>query len=206
MIIVNHEKFLASRFDLVIRWHLLEKTDFNTRDAMALAGDKQYGDLRNVFSTLLKMDVAQIPNTAKKVKKSKIPIDGYGQHVARQLFIVKNWTWIGRQMLKGETWIKKNPYAVRFDGLGMSVKRFILALKHERSLYWIFKEEGKVLHNLWKQQKYETLLGSSRYNEIEKTRNRMLVKMKQLEFFSANTYVGDKKFLEIHLMNFRIKE
>ncbi len=191
--VVDHEKFLASRFDLVIRWYFLEKTNFDAERAKSLAKSSSYAPLRNLFDSLLKMDMAENPHIAMKVRKAGI--GDYGQHIMNKLFFTPNWQWVEKSMLNKNGWIIKNPYPVRIDGLGLSVKRFLLALKHERSLYWEFKERGKAPLNLWKQHLHKKLLIPRGYDKIMQAGHRMLIKMNKLEFFSMDTYVGDKKFL-----------
>lgn len=194
MIVVNHKKFLSLRFDLVIRWYFLEKARFDAREAKILARSDQYKHLRNVFARLLKEDT-KIPYILKKVKTTREPEAMYGVLVARQLFSMQNWEWIEEQMAKGEEWIEDNPYPVRIDGLGLSVKRFILALKHNRNLYWEIKVKGKAQLHLWKQKMYKKMM-KRQYEEIREAENRMLIRMKRLEFFSDEFYKGDEDLLK----------
>lgn len=200
MIVVDHEKFLSTRFDLVIRWYFLEKAGFDIQRAGVLTGGEQYDDLRNAFATLLTIDVTEGLYVADKVRRASVKPHEYGRHVAGKLFLpIKNWSWIGERMIEGEKWIRKNPYSVRVNGLGLSVKRFMLSLKHKRRLYWEFQEKGKASLSLWKQFLHKQLLNSNIYAEIEKAERRMVVRMKELEFFSAGTYMGKKNLFKIYM-------
>lgn len=197
MIIVNHKKFLSKRFDLVIRWYFLEKTGFDAEEAKLLAGSSQYVHLRAIFTMLLKQDT-KIPHILNKVRKTKEPVHMYGYLVARQLFFLPNWHWIERQMEEGDGWIGDNPYPIRFDGLGLSVKRFVLALKYKRNLYWEIKKKGKAPLQLWNQHKYRKMMKSHEYDKIKEAEHRMLIRMKELNFFSDEFYRGNEVLLKAY--------
>lgn len=205
MIVIDYEKFLSTRFDLVIRWYFLEKAGFDAQVARVLAGSCQYKDVRDVFALLLKIDVSEVPHAADKIRRAKILESGYGLRTANQLFSMSNWSWIEGQIQipNGEKWFRENPYPVKVDGLGLAVKRFILTLKYRKRLYWEFKGEGKTPLSLWKQHKYKKWLEMRRYSEIEEASHRMVSRMKKLEFFSTDTYVGEKGLCEKYLITYK---
>jgi len=191
---IDYYKFLSTRFDLVIRYYFLEKAKFNTEKALNLS--KNDNILKEVFNKLLIIDIKTNPWSAKKIKKSKL---SYGDHVANQLFYIPNWLWIEKN-IKSD-WFISNPYPVKIDGLGCSVKRFMITLKYGQTLYWEFKKDGKTLLALWKEELYKELLDSNKWKEIMKSKNNMIDRMLYLKFFSNNTYVGDKKLYEEYIRN-----
>jgi len=191
---INYKKFLSTRFDLVIRYYFLEKVNFDVIKAKELAMSDNI--LKNVFDKLLTIDVKTNPHAAKKMKLSKL---SYGNHVANQLFYMPNWLWIEENI--SNKWIKNNPYLVKIDGLGMSVKRFMISLKYGYNIYWEFKKGGKTLLSLWREELYKELLEPNKWKEIIKSKNNMIDKMLYLDFFSKNTYVGDKNLYEKYIRN-----
>lgn len=210
MIAVNYEKFLAARFDFVLRYYLLEKAKFNSREARALIiMNSRYEYLRRVFAELLASDVGD-KRVAKFLNKARVLSDArlYGMYYADQLFIDYNdrrfqalpfhdWLWIESQMMKGEEWIKENPFCIAVNGLALSTKRFVLALAYDRTLYWRIIEVKRATLNIWKEIRYKELLDLDRYNELEESKDRMLRRMEKLNFFSIDTYVGDGRLLEV---------
>ena len=209
MIAVNYEKFLAVRFDFVLRYYLLEKAKFDSRKARALiVMNPQYEYLRQVFAELLAFDVSD-KRLAKSLNRARVLSDAnlYGMYYADQLFIdysdrrfsMKNchdWLWIKNQMMKGEEWIKENPFCIAVNGLALNSKRFVLALVYDRPLYWKIVKVEWGAFNIWKEIRYKELLDSDKYNELEESKNRMLCRMEKLNFFSMDTYVGDKRLLK----------
>lgn len=194
--IINYEKFLSTRFDLVIRYYFLEQTNFNAGKAKKLALTGKYNALRVVFDKLLTIDVKTKPHVAKKAGLTKLT---YGKHVANQLFYMTNWSWIEANI--SDEWNKNNPYLVKMNGLGCSVKRFMISLKYNKKLYWIFTRKGKNLLSLWDEHLYKKLIEPTEWKKIMKSKNRMMNKMLKLNFFSDDTYVGDKKLYEEYIRN-----
>lgn len=192
---IDYEYFLSRRFDLVIRYHLLRATDFDGQRAKTLVNSDKYRNLRDISGKLLKGDMNSKKGIMKKVKNNnfKGPL---GDLVARQLFYQPNWNWIDNEIRKGQEWIDANPYDIRIDVLGLSVKRFLLTMKHKRTLSWVFKTHGKTPLELWKKQNYKELLETSEFNSIQKSQNLMMIRMKKLKFFSLNTYKGGQELLE----------
>jgi len=201
MIVIDHSKFLSARFDLVVRCHFLEKTEFNIKSAIALLHSDQYGYLRDVFGELLEVDMARHARVVRNLKKT--PREGYGFHVAGRLFHGGNWPGMQAQMVKGEKLIRRFPYPVGFGGLGLACKRFVLALICKRRLYWKFIHwRFNAFHsvlNLWKEEEHEKLLERIKYEELIRTKKRMLRGMKKLKYFSIDTYVGNERLLERYL-------
>lgn len=191
---INYYKFLSTRFDLVIRYYFLEKANFVAEKAKKIAMNDNI--LKKVFDKLLTIDVKTNPHSAKKIKYSKL---SYGNHVANQLFYMPNWLWIEKNI--SNNWIISNPYPVKINGLGMSVKRFMITLKNGYNLYWEFKRDGKTLLALWREELYKELLELNKWKEITKSKNKMIDRMSYLNFFSENTYVGDKKLYEEYIRN-----
>ena len=209
MVAVNYEKFLAVRFDFVLRYYLLEKAKFDSRKARALIiMSSQYEYLRQAFAKLIASDVGD-KRLAKPLNRARVLSDAslYGMYYADQLFIDyndryflmkpgHNWLWIESQMMKGKDWIKEHPFRVAVNGLALNSKRFVLALVYDRLLYWkIIKVEWGTF-NIWKEIRYKELLDSDKYNELEESKNRMLHRMEKLNFFSMDTYVGDERLLK----------
>jgi len=194
--IIKYENFLSTRFDLVIRYYFLEKTDFDAIKAKNLALSGKYKFLRIIFDKLLTIDVKTNSHAAKK---SKLYKSSYGEHVARQLFFMKNWLWIEENI--SSEWTKNNPYPIKMNGVGGSVKRFIISLNNNNTLYWMFSEKGKTLLELWKENSYKELMEPKKWKKIMKSKNHMMGKMLKLNFFSDDTYVGDKKLYEEYIRN-----
>ena len=196
MIVIDHAEFLSMRFDLVIRYYLLENHKFNAKGAgnsVSLYG--RYEHLRSVFGQLLKMDVVEKEIIRMKMKKKrKMPEKKYGDYVALKLFLMRNWSWIEGRMAKDDGWIRENPYLVMRSGLGTSVKRLLLALKYGRTLYWQYGG-SKTRRRSWEESEYEKLLGLNEYSEIRDAKSRMMDRMGELGFFSVDTYVGDRSLL-----------
>jgi len=207
VIVIDYEKFLSKRFDFVLRYHFLEKAGFDSERARILTMSPQYKYLRQTFGELLAMDVGD-RRVAKALRMAKVFSDDfYGLYYTDQLFIDYNdrrfpmksghdWLWIEEQMRKGEEWIKSKPFAIAINGLALTTKRFVLALMHNRSLYWGIVKVKRDTLNLWKEDRYKELLNSSKFNELEECKGRMLRRMERVRFFSANTYVGNKQLLE----------
>ena len=195
--IIDYNKFLSIRFDLVIRYYFLEKANFNAIEAKKLVLSSRYKFLRLVFKELLIRDIKTKPGIAKKNKL--VNIHDYGEYVSQQLFHMPNWNWIEKNM--NNDWIKKNPYLVKIDGLGCSVKRFLISLKYGKNLYWEFKKKGKTLLSLWDENLHKELLTSDQFKKIMKSKKNMMNKMAILDFFSDETYVGDKKLYEKYIKN-----
>jgi len=180
----------------VIRYYLLEQTNFNASEAKKLVATGKYNSLRAVFDKLLTIDVKERPHVAKKAAKSKLT---YGKLVANQLFYMLNWSWIENNI--SNEWMKNNPYLVRINGVGCSVKRFLISLKTDRKLYWIFTRKGKNMLSLWDEKLYEESVEPVEWIKIIKSKNRMMNKMLKLNFFSDDTYVGDKILYEEYIRN-----
>jgi len=197
LILINYKNFLSTRFDLVIRYYILEQVDFNAGEAKILALTGKYNFLRIVFNKLLTIDVKTKPGVAKKARL--VSIHNYGNHVAKQLFYMTNWLWIEKNI--SNDWNKNNPYLVKMNGLGCSVKRFMASLKYDKKLYWIFTKKGKNMLSLWDENLYKELIESKKWKEIMKSKNHMIDKMSSLNFFSDDTYVGDKKLYEEYIRN-----
>lgn len=124
--IIDYEKFLSMKFDLVIRWHLLEEVEFSIQKVKVLVISDQYEYLRNAFSEMMPVIYRDVADP------------DWGTYFFRPM---GHWSWIEDQMKIGDYWIKENPYNIGIDGLGFSTKRFILVLKYERQLYWVFSEK-----------------------------------------------------------------
>jgi len=203
MIVIDYSEFLSTRFDLVVRCHFLEKAKFNIGSAVALLYSDQYEYLRSVFGELLEIDMAMHARVVKNLKKA--PREGYGFHVASRLFHNGNWSSIQAQMVEGEKLIRRFPYPVRYGGLGLAAKRFVLALIYKRKLYWRFiywdTKPGVVQLDLslWKEKKYEKLLERDKHEELMETKNRMIKGMGKLKYFSIDTYMGNEGLLERYL-------
>ncbi len=209
IIAVDYEKFLSVRFDFVLRHYLLEKAKFDFRKARVLIiMSPQYEHLRQVFAKLLASDVGD-KRVAKSLNRACILSDArlYGMYYADQFFIdysdryfrmkpSHNWLWIESQMMKGEDWIKEHPFRVAANGLALNSKRFVLALVYDRPLYWKIVKVEWGAFNIWKEIRYKELLDSDKYNELEESKNRMLYRMEELDFFSMDTYVGDERLLK----------
>ena len=189
---IDYEYFLSRRFDLVIRYHLLRESDFEAKKAALLVSGNEYKELREISGVLLKRDMKSKEGIAKKVERQHYngPL---GDLVAIRFFDLHHWIWVEDQMKRGQKWINENPYEMRVDVLGLSVKRFLLALTYERILPWVFKTQGKTLLELWKKQNYEEL---SEFDNIQKSQDIMMMNMKKLEYFSLDTYKGEEVLLE----------
>lgn len=196
---INYNKFFKNRFDLVIRYYIFKRVNFGIDESYLDAISNKYDDIKRVSGLLLKRDMKN-PRIYKKTKHvNKIQ---YGYHVMEKLFLPWNLFWIEKQIITSEKWIKDNPYPIKINGLGMAQKRFILTLKHNKSLYWYFEEKDdyEVLA-LWNENNYKKLLKDKTWNKLKKSKNKMIDKMTILNFFSKNTYVGDKKLYEKHIRN-----
>ena len=203
MIVIDHSEFLSTRFDLVVRCYFLEKTRFGIRKAAALACSDQYGYLRDVLGELLEADAARHARVVRNLRKT--PRKGYGLHVANRLFHSANWSSMQASIMKGEELIKRFPYPVGYGGPGLAAKRFVLSLLYRRKLYWRFTRWNPRSNairpdlNLWKEKEHERLLEQDKYNDLVGTKKRMLRGMRRLEYFSVDTYMGDKRLLERYL-------
>lgn len=195
--IINYKKFLSTRFDLVIRYYFLEKSNFVAIKAKKLALSREYNWLRVVFKKLLIIDVKTNSHSARKVRKLTNP--SYGIHVAERLFSMTGWSWIEENI--SNNWMKTCPYPIEINGLGMSAKRFMISLKYDKKLYWMFTRMGKNMLALWDENLYKELLTSSQFEGIIKSKNNMMDKMARLNFFSDETYVGDKKLYNKYIKN-----
>lgn len=203
MIVIDHSEFLSTRFDLVVRCHFLEKTRFGVRKAAALLCSDQYEYLRDVFGKLLEVDMARHARVVRNLRKT--PREGYGFHVANRYFHSANWSSMQACMIRGEELIRRFPYPVGYGGPGLACKRFVLALIYRRKLYWRFtrwnsrSDAVRSDLNLWKEEEYEKLLEQDKYDELIVTKKKMLKGMRRLEYFSVDTYVGDKGLLKRYL-------
>ena len=207
--IIDYNDFLSLRFDLVIRYYLLEQAGFDVRKARTLSTEDKY--LKKIYKELLKTDVKTNPHSLKKTRG--ISNEKYGDLVAEKLFYhwgSKNrgdsWLWMEKQTNENWiNWITENPYLIQTDGIGTSVKRFSTALIHEKPLYWklIPKGEKKQLLALWDERQYKETMKPTKYEKIKESKKRMIDRMKNLDFFSRSTYIGEEDLITEYILNRR---
>ena len=77
----------------------------------------------------------------------------------------------------------------------------MISLKYDNKLYWIFTKKGKNILSLWDEKLYKKLIISKKWFKIMKSKNNMMNKMLSLDFFSDETYVGDKNLYEEYKRN-----
>jgi hypothetical protein len=174
---IDYEYFLSRRFDLVTRYHILRESDFSRHKARTLINEKRHSDLKSIFSTLLRLG-------------TKVHL------VEENLFPAKNWHWLENKIKKNQRWINKNPYPVKLDLIGGSVKRFLISLIHKKPLPWIFLPAKREFKNLWKEETYKKMLKAAEFSDIKNSQEAMMKNMRELNFFSLDTYRGEEVLLE----------
>lgn len=185
---INYNEFLENRFDLVIRYHIFESVNFGIDEAYLDSISNKYNDIKNVCGNLLETDIKK-PRVNKKSKH--VSKSNYGHHVMEKLFLPWNLFWIEKQMTTSDNWLKSKPYPVNLEHIGISVKRFIIALKHNKKLYWSLVDRPQLeVLELWKESNYKKLLKDKTWNKIEKSKNNLLERMSSLDFFSEDTHIG----------------
>lgn len=187
MIVIDYDIFLAKRFDLLIRYHLLSEAEFNVAKATELAMSKKYAFLRKVSEKLIKKDMKDFPVVAKKMKKSMetypFPI---GEMVLFYLFSHRKYRWLENRIKKNPAWMKKCPYPVNEYCQSGANKRFLLALKYDRPLYWE-REKLKVprpSRAIWREKEYKKYLTPEQFEMFMNTKIKLCEHMNRLSFFS----------------------
>ena len=199
MIKVNYSDFLSKRFDLVIRYHLLEQVDFDVVKAEKLLFSKEYEFLHSIFRTLLEQDIVNDPFVKSKTEKSINKTGVLLKHIgAEQFFHVSSWKDV-QKAIKGDiVKLIHQPYVLGFEGVGRSVKRFLIALQYKKKLYWCRLPGGKGRES-WKEANYKSLLPVEWYRTFKKSQKKMMEKMYELRFFSDSHLVdrGEKTIIYI---------
>ena len=193
MILIDYEEFLHRRFDMLIRYHLLYKVDFNVARATELVLSREYNFLARASGEIIKQDIDNLPVVAKKMEKAmRMYNSPIGEVVVFYLFSQRKYSWLEKTIKKNPAWMKKCPYPVNEYGQSGSIKRFLVALKYNRPLYWEL-EERKVprpSRAIWREEEYEKLFSLKQYKKFLTTKKILLEHMKKLFFFSERFKVG----------------
>jgi len=182
--LVNYKDFLAKRFDLVIRYHILREVDFDFDKAKdRIINSEKYVSLRRAYKTLA-LPITHDMKIGRLWKRFHDRIDLY---MAHNLFFVKNYHWI-EQAVETDHWCRAEPYGVRDDGGGVPTKRFLVALKLNKPLYW---QQGGWINSFKPvprptcfKENYKRLLLSKMFTMFEDTQKDMMEHMKRLHFFT----------------------
>ena len=169
---IDHKELLNLRFDLVLRYHILEKCGFNFRAAHK---SLHKGDFRFLEDKLI-----ELRNQYRE---------------SLYLFREKNWVFVDKMIRERPTWIEKHPQLVTADRLAVNVKRLVMSLRHKKSLYWAMTYDHPIEKTeirakiIWKKETYKHELSSAQFHAFEETEERMLKGMSELDFFSEATLI-----------------
>lgn len=192
MICVDYKEFLRKRFDLVIRYHLLDEAGFNIADARELALSRKYGFLAEASGEIIKKDMFAFPVVDKKMK-SALRTYGFsiGKTVIFYLFSPRKYKWLEKTISEDPEWMKECPHLVDEYAQGASNKRFLLALKYDHPLYWAIERRKipRPCRAIWKKEEYEGRLSKEQFEIFLRTKQKMIDHMKKLLFFSRGHQV-----------------
>jgi hypothetical protein len=177
---IEYKKFLHNRFDFVVRYFLLEQSDFDVRKAQQLWEVKvEKGEpvvIENASSDYNYLD---------KMLKGKLFFDQ-----------LQNWDHIDRKLKKSNDWLMYNPYIITTHGIGISLKRFLIAIKYKRLLYWIAtdayndKYNSRVTYAPWHEDLYDDHLTKKEIAPFKEAKFRLMARMTKLNFFCEDTKIG----------------
>lgn len=108
---ISYDQFCKKRYDIVLRYHLLSQANFDISKAHELFLSNTYAPLRSALQRV----------NPRLLKKG--------------LFDTQTWTYV-EDRIQSDAWRKTHPYRLTSHGYGENVKRLLLALKHDVSLYW----------------------------------------------------------------------
>ncbi len=168
--LIDHEKFIEQRYDILIRFYFLELAGFDVEKAKEIYESEEYGFLEPVLERL------KIFDSNKK----------------------KTWKYIDAQVSKDVEWMKRFPYLVTMGGCGLSVKRFLLSTRYWGvKLYWMqidhHMDMDKVGFYKWNRDTYKDVLTRQQFNLFRDKERTLLMVMREGDYFSEKTKVGHLK-------------
>lgn len=165
MILVDYKEFLKKRFDLVVRYYILEKANWNLLKVEKI--------LKNGF---IKEEFKQMSPGSKKLFNKN---DAY--------------KWIDDTLKNNNTWLKENPYIIYGINNGTSVKRFLMAIKHKKKLWWQI-ENGSIKNKIyWQKEKWKEILKLEEFNILLEAENKLIKYMTDNNFFDKKYLIGKIK-------------
>lgn len=188
MILIDYRKFLSMRFDLVIRYHLLEEASFDFKKAKRLiTEDNRYAFLREAYG-ILGLPVTAKMKTGRLYEKFG---DNLSLFMAHGLFFIKNYIWIEKALHKEEQWFQANPYGLNRNEDGIPTKRFLVALKLDKPMWWCrggylscYKVNPRSIRI---KEEYRAALSPKQFRLFELAEERLIKHMRKLKFFSTAT-------------------
>ncbi|GAG77717.1 unnamed protein product, partial [marine sediment metagenome] len=141
----------------------------------------------------------------KKVKGKPVVIKGSSDRYnfldrmlkGKKFFdILKNWDYIDARIGEDKNWLRHNPYIVTTDNIGISIKRFFIALKYKRPLYWIQtdayneKYHARVKYAPWPEEWYKKHFSEEELKPFNEAKFRLMARMTKLDFFCKSIRVG----------------
>ena len=184
--LISHSEFLSKRFDIVIRFHFLKETWFNVDDATALYTSIEYKFLEEIL------------------ERSKL-FESKNKHT---------WNYVDEQIKKDRHWLRGVPYVLTTMGVGLAVKRFLMAIKYGAPLFWFVTDycpekanpENKKFYNeKWLKRTYIENLMKKHMDRFEKAQECLEHLMNWYSFFSEKTLIGRLKneTIELYDSSFR---
>jgi len=167
MILVDYKEFFQIRFDLVIRYYILEEFDWDL--------SKAFKESEEFIENIVK----QMPIDGKKLFKN-----------SKKLFKKeKSYEWMSNNLKDNDTWLSKNPYIICEQNFGSSVKRFLMTIKHKKNLWWQKEIRTKIKNKAyWQKETWKEILKPEEFDKLIKTENRLIKYMTDNNFF-------DEKYL-----------
>jgi hypothetical protein len=181
---IDYGEFLSKRYDLVVKYRILRGVGYDFEKAYRTVTEgKEFSFLRGVYRELGKTLPKKTKRTGYKLARL---FDDAGDLIIHNLFFVKNFQWLERVILDG-SWLKENPYGVRPDNRGIPGKRFLVALKLNKPLYW--SQEPFMVHYKTRmlrtqdRDEYRRVLSAGRFAGFEKVMGYMMEHMNVNRFF-----------------------
>ncbi len=188
---IDYKGFLAKRYDLVVKYHLITDAGWSFEKARGLIIEsEEYAFMYDLYRKLW-------PVLSKKFDsrlKEKYGHDT-GLALAHNQFLLKNFKWIERAVRKGD-WLRERPYGLRLNNEGIPSKRFLVTLKYDKKLWWCqepFLDGYKASYGPTRDRNnYEAFLTSEQFAMFEAAKFRLMKHMGRLRFFFEETRIRVK--------------
>ncbi len=159
---LNYDFFCSKRFDIVIRYYLLTKSNYNVFDADKLLGNKKYASLKRAI------------------------IKTNPRLIAKGIFNLERWIYVENAIVNRRYWLRANPYLINIKtNYGNDVKRLLMAIKHKVPLYWS-QDNNMEEKKGFQKSAYLDFLPESLVIELKEAEHSMIEQMRQLSFFSLD--------------------
>lgn len=176
---IDYKQFCYNRFDIVIRYFLLTKSQFNVFKASNILDQKEYLSLKSAINKV----------NPRLINKG--------------IFNQKRWCYVEKSILNNPNWLKAYPYSLNLKtNFGYDVKRLLLSIKYKRSLYWKnINIRGE--KNGYSKKEFIKYLPNHFLEELKIAEKLLIKDLESLSYFTDNQRVSTLKII-INKIKFKI--